>query len=140
MHRAHAPRNAVSSDAAQRVVPLAGCGPLQDAALLRRDCVGVRRDAERAGADQLADLIRERWHIEKELMPLERPQCARERKEHLAASQDLEHRVAPVIEERYRAGFFHHRPQPLYAVWRRLGENRDRTASCPVGPHAAWLE
>src|SRR6185437_8227988 len=73
-------------------------------------------------------------------MSLKRTECTRERKEHLAAGQDLEHGVAPVIEERYRAGFFHHRPESLYTICCRLRKNHDRTASCPVGPDAAWLK
>jgi hypothetical protein len=65
---------------------------------------------------RLAQRLGQRRDVDGEPMAFQRPEGERKAGQHRPRLQQLQHGVAPVIEQRQRAGVPHQRPQPVEPV------------------------
>jgi hypothetical protein len=118
------------------------CGDLRPP--LRRQVGGVRVPdgvrGEHVAADQAAQRLGQRRHVDGEPMAFQWPEGERKAGQHRPRLQQLQHDVAPVIEQRQRAGIPHQQPQPVEPVCGIARQQRQRAGVGLVGLHGATVE
>jgi hypothetical protein len=109
-------------------------------AVRRGDAAGGRGRDERAAADQAAQHLGQRRHVDGEPMAFQRPEGERQARQHRLRLQQFQHGFAPGIEKRQRAGVPHQRPQPVEPVRGIARQERQRAGVGLVGLDAAPIE
>jgi hypothetical protein len=95
---------------------------------------------EHVAADQSAQRLGQRRYVDGEPMAFQWPEGKRKTGQHRPRLQKVQHDVAPVIEQRQRAGVAHQRPQPVDPLCRLAREKRQRAGVCLVRLHGATVE
>ncbi len=104
-----------------------------------------RRLRERMGgqyalADQAAQCFGERWHIQPQTKSTQRPEGRRQVAEHVAVSQQCQHRPLPVIQQGQRARLLDEQPEARRRIGRRARQQCERAGGGLVRPDAAPIE
>lgn len=95
---------------------------------------------ERSAADQIADRLDQRRHVDDEPMTLQRTEGERQAAQHVPGLQQFQHGLAPVVEQGQRAGVPHQHPQPVEPVSGIARQERQRAGIGLVGLDAALVE
>ena len=122
---------ACMSDAKTQATASSGCA---------EDADGGRARDERAAADQAAQHLGQRRHVDGEPMTFKRPEGEGQARQHRLRLQQFQHAVAPGIEKRQRAGIPHQLPQPVEPVRGIARQERQRAGVGLVGLDAAPIE
>ena len=99
---------------------------------------GVR--GEHVAADQAAQRLGQRRHVDGEPMTFQWPEGEWKAGQHRPRLQQLQRDVAPMIEQRQRAGISHQQPQPVEPVCGIARQQRQRAGVGLVRLHGATVE